>query len=273
MFLSEGANKVQAVGSDERHSELYLRLLVEQLHGVKLTQHDCEGRPSAVDYVFVSHGASGAVEMTTVQDSRATAWAEKLGGGEIIECDSPRGWTVVVDLSTRLDQLRMRLPSVVIECDRHGVSFPEHLPVDAREDEPNIGWFLATKSRLFPVESGRKGIRVQMPAVAAFPKDAGINQDLARLLLSPAIGKKLVKLRKHPDVTERHLAIGVVDVYGPGFDLLSNLKFERCVTPDWVPPESFSATHVWITGGSTDVLAWSRPEGWQWRALQGVGRA
>ena len=93
------------MGSGERNSELYLKLLIEQLHGVSLTQHDRDGRQGAVDYMFRSPSVSGAVEMTTVQDGRAAAWGSKLGGGETIECHSPWGWTVVVDLGTRLARM------------------------------------------------------------------------------------------------------------------------------------------------------------------------
>jgi hypothetical protein len=93
---------------------LYLKVLIERLHGVSLAQHDRDGRQGAVDYVFRTPSASGAVEMTTVQDGRAAAWGTKLGGGETIACLSPRGWTVVVDLGTRLDQLRRWQTQLVI---------------------------------------------------------------------------------------------------------------------------------------------------------------
>jgi hypothetical protein len=255
------------VGSGERNSELYLKLLIEQLHGVSLTQHDRDGRQSAVDYVFRSPSASGAVEMTTVQDGRAAAWGSRLGNGETIECLSPRGWTVVVDLSTRLDQLRQRLPSVVAACDCYGVTSPAHLPAAAQE-ETDVRWFDSTGNSLHTVD-GRPGtIRVQMPPVVAFPQAEGLNEDLAELLSSTPIAAKLAKLHDHPnDVSERHLAIGVADIYGSGFDLLDNLKMGRRDMPEYEPPDSFAATHLWVTAGGYSVLTWNRADGWVWREL------
>jgi hypothetical protein len=111
---------------DERHSERYLRAVIELLHGVELEQFDRDGRQRAVDYVFASpNGATGAVEMTTYRDGRAAALQSNLNDdGETITCESPRGWAVTVELRTRLDRLRTRLPSVIAACDRHGVDDP-----------------------------------------------------------------------------------------------------------------------------------------------------
>jgi hypothetical protein len=255
------------VGPGERNSELYLKLLVERLHGVSLTQHDRDGRQGAVDYVFTSPTASGAVAMTTIHDGRAAAWGSKLSDGETIECLSPHGWTVVVDLGTRLDHLRRRLPSVVAACDRYGVTTPAQLPVAAHEDI-DVRWFDSTGNSLYTVD-GRPGtIRVQMPPVVAFPRTEGLNHDLADLLSSTAIATKLAKLQNHPDdVSERHLAIGVADIYGSGFDLLDNLKMSRGDVPEYEPPDGFAATHLWVTAGGYSVLAWNRGDGWVWREL------
>jgi len=246
---------------------LYLKLLIEQLHGVSLTQHDRDGRQGAVDYMFRSPSVSGAVEMTTVQDGRAAAWGSKLGGGETIECHSPWGWTVVVDLGTRLDQLRRRLPSVVAACDHHWVTSQTHLPAAAQQNA-DVRWFDSTGNSLYTVD-GRPGtIRVQMPPVFAFPRTEGLDEDLAELLSSAAIGAKLCKLRDYPDdVSERHLAIGVADIYGSGFDLLDNLKMGRCDVPEYEPPDGFAATHLWVTAGGHSVLTWTRAAGWVWREL------
>lgn len=253
------------VRSGERNSELHLKLLIEQLHGVSLTQRDRDGRQGAVDFVFTSPSASGAVEMTTIQDGRAAAWVSKLGDGETIECISPHGWTVVVDLGTRLDHLRRRLPSVVAACDRHGVTSPAQLPVAAHEDS-DVRWFDSTGNSLHTVD-GRPGtIRVQMPLVVAFPRTEGLDEDLAELLSS--IAAKLAKLRGHPnDVSERHLAVGVADIYGSGFDLLNTLKMGRRDMPQYQPPDGFAATHLWVTAGGYSVLTWNRTDRWVWREL------
>ncbi|WP_156747964.1 hypothetical protein [Mycobacterium sp. E3198] len=252
--------------SAERNSELYLRLLIEQLHGVSLTQHDRDGLQGAVDYIFMSPSASGAVEMTTVQDRRAAAWGTELDDGETIACPSPRGWTVVVDLGTRLDHLRRRLPAIVAACDCHGVTSSTHLPF-AAHDDADIRWFASTNNRLHAVD-GRPGtIRIDMPPVVAFPRTEGLDEDLAALLSSAAIATKLEKLRNHPGVSERHLAIGVPDIYGSGFDLLDNLRMGRRDVPQFQMPDGLPATHVWLTAGGYAVLTWNRTDGWIWREL------
>lgn len=256
------------MSSREINSELYLRGVVEQLHSVVLIQHDLDGRQNAVDYVFTSPSASGAVEMTTIQDRRAAAWGSKLDDGETIACSSPRGWTLVVDLGTRLDHLRRRLPAVVAECDRFGVTSPDQLPPAARSDV-NVRWFDSTRNRLY-AHDGRPGtIRVQMPAVFAFPRAEGLGEELADLLASEAITTKLDKLRKHPGVSERHLAIGVSDIYGSGFNLLNNLAIDGQDLPEFELPDDFAATHLWLSSGGYRVLTWTRADGWVWRKLSG----
>jgi hypothetical protein len=254
------------VRSGERNSELYLKLVIEQLHGVSLTQHDRDGLQGAVDYVFTSPSRSGAVEMTTVQDGRAAAWGSKLDDGETIACPSPRGWTVVVDLGTRLDHLRRWLPAVVAACDRYGVTSSAYLPF-AAQDDADVRWFASTDNRLHAV-AGRPGtILVNMPPVVAFPRSEGLGEDLGDLLSSDAIATKLDKLRNHPGVSERHLAIGVSDIYGPGFDLLNNLAIDARDLPTFELPDGFPATHLWLTSGGYSVLTWNRANGWAWREL------
>ncbi|MCV7078462.1 hypothetical protein H7I94_24670 [Mycobacterium szulgai] len=233
---------------------------------MSLTQHDLDGRQGAVDYVFASPSGSGAVEMTTVQDPRAAAWGSKLDDGGTFECASPQDWTVVVDLRTRLNDLRRRLPAVLAACDRYGVSSPAQLPAAAREDT-DVRWFNSTRSRLHAVD-GRPGIiRVQMPAVFAFPRAEGLGEDLADLLSSAAIATKLDKLLSHRGVSERHLAIGVSDIYGSGFDLLDNLRMGRLDVPEYELPGGFAATHLWLTAGGQSVLTWNRADDWAWREL------
>ncbi|MCF1814182.1 hypothetical protein [Mycobacterium intracellulare] len=257
------------MGPGERHSELYLKLLVEQLHGVSLIQHDRGGLQGAVDYVFTSPSASGAVEMTTVQDGRAAAWASKLDELDesvTFDCPSPRGWTVVVDLGTRLDHLQRRLPSVINACDQYGVTSPAQLPVTAH-DAADVRWFASTYNRLHPVD-GRPGtVRVEMPSVFAFPRSDGLGEDLAKLLSSKAITTKLDKLRSHPGVSERHLAVGVSDIYAAGFDLLNDLAIDGRDLPEFEPPGGFGVTHLWFTSGGYLVLTWNRFNGWSWRQL------
>ncbi|MBS4730614.1 hypothetical protein MSM1_20595 [Mycobacterium sp. SM1] len=56
-------------------------------------------------------------------------------------------------------------------------------------------------------------------------------------------------------------------LYGPGFDLYDQLLSQRGYVPAHVPPDDFTATHLWITGGYRAVLTWTRPGGWAWRSL------
>jgi hypothetical protein len=108
---------------------------------------------------------------------------------------------------------------------------------------------------------------VNMPPVVAFPRTEGLDEDLADLLSSAAIATKLDKLRNHLGVSERHLAIGVSDIYGSGFDLLDNLRMGRRGLPEFEVPHGFGATHLWLTAGGYSVLTWNRADGWIWREL------
>jgi hypothetical protein len=103
------------------------------------TARDANG---PVDYVFTSPGGvTGAVEMTTYRDGRAAALQSNLNeDGEKLGCESLRGWAVTVELGTKLDQLRKRLPSVIAACDRHGVDDPMRLP--GSESGADIKWFV-----------------------------------------------------------------------------------------------------------------------------------
>jgi hypothetical protein len=217
--------------------------------------------------VFTSPGGvTGAVEMTTYRDGRAAALQSKLNDdGETITVDSPRGWAVRVELDTKLDQLRKRLPSVIVACDRHGVDDPMRLP--ANESGADVQWFVLAGLGLSPSALSAPGtVAVRMPPTAGWPRDENLDHDLDRMLTDAGIASKLRKLRDHHGVTERHLAVGV-HLYGPGFDLFDQLLSQRGYVPNYAPPGDFAATHLWITGGYHPVLTWTRPHGWAWRTL------
>lgn len=253
------------MSSVERQSERYLRKVIELLHGVTLELFDRDGLQNVVDYVFTSPSGGGAVEITTYRDGRAAAWFSKLSDSEVIECASARGWTVVVELRTKLAQLKQRLPSVIAACDRHDVDRPDLVPVS--DWDADVQWLLSTGINLYPSPASSPGtVRVQMPPTMGFPSSEGLDRDLDRMLSNTKIATKLHKLREHRDVTERHLAIGV-DWYGSGFDLIDNLLMKRGYVPQLAPPDDFAATHIWLSGGGWDVLTWTLPNGWAWRSL------
>jgi hypothetical protein len=253
--------------SDERHSERYLRGVIELFHGVELRQFDRDGRQRAVDYVFTSpDGVTGAVEMTTYRDGRAAALQSNMNEyGETLSCDSPRGWAVTVELGTKLDQLRARLPSVIAACDRHGVDDPIRLPLS--ESGADIQWFVSAGLSLSPSALSSPGaVALRLPPTAGFPRDENLDRDLSRMFADTRIASKLAKLRDHLGVMERHLAVGV-HIYGAGFDLFSQLLSHTGYVPEYALPDDFAATHLWITGGYHPVLTWTRPGGWEWRLL------
>ena len=255
------------MSDDERQSERYMRAVIEQLHGVTLTPHDRDGLQRAVDYVFDAGDLQGAVEVTTVTDGRAAAWSAKLDTGQTMSCASPRGWSVTVGLDTRLSELQRRLPAIVAACDRHQVDYPSRVPVTAWDAD--LLWIFADDSTLHPSPTARPGtIRFGMPPALGFPDAEGLDRDLAQLLSDEKIAAKLRKLRDHAGVDERHLAIGVMDAYRTGFDLLDHLLMGRDHQPRYQPPvDDFPATHLWITGGGYSVLTWTRQGGWAWRTL------
>lgn len=253
------------MSSGERQSERYLREVIGLLHGVTLELFDRDGLQNVVDYVFASPNGGGAVEMTTYRDNRAAAWFSKLSDSEVIDCASERGWTVVVELGTKLAQLKQRLPVVIAACDRRRVDRPDLLPVT--DWDADIRWFITTGINLYPSPASKPGtVRVQMPPTMGFPSSKGLDGDIERLLSDAKVATKLSKLRDHPDVAERHLAIGV-DWYGPGFNLIDNLLMKRDYLPQYAPPDDFAATHIWLSGGGWDVLNWTRSNGWVWRSL------
>lgn len=256
------------MADDERRTERFMARLVEVLHGVSLTPFDVDGRQRAVDYVFDSGRTTGAVEVTTIQDGRAVQWWNKLDDGRTtIPCDSPRGWVVTVALGARLDALARRLPAVVAACDRYEVDQPSHVPWDERDHD--VEWLVSSDNTLRVSTASQPGtIRIQMPTSGGFVSAASENVDieLDRVMSSGQFRRKLDKLRDHPDVDERHLAIGV-DLYGPTH-LVDRLLTQRGAVPRYSPPSEFSATHVWIHGGfGQSVLTWNRVDGWSWRTL------
>ncbi|WP_333894504.1 hypothetical protein [Mycolicibacterium gadium] len=253
------------MSGDERQSERYLRMVIELLHGVTLELFDRDGLQNVVDYVFSSPNGDGAVEITTARDGRAAAWFSKLRESDSIDCASERGWTVEVELGTKLAQLKQRLPAVIAACDRHQVDRPDLLHVD--DWDADVAWFITTGINLYRSPASQPGtVRVQMPTTVGFPSSEGLDDDLARLMSDAKIATKLSKLRDHPGVTERHLAIGV-DWYGPGFNLIDNLLFGFGHLPHYAPPDDFAATHIWLSGEGWDVLTWTRSTGWAWRSL------
>lgn len=253
--------------SDESRSEAYLRGIIELLHGVELQPFDCDGRQRAVDYIFSSpEGVTGAVEMTTYRDGSAAALQAKLNNdGGTIPVDSSRGWLVQVERSTKLDRLQSRLRPLIAACDRHGVDDPVLLPAD--EHNVDVQWFVSSELGLSPSGLAAPGIMiVQLPPVAGWPRLENLDQDLDRMLTDKLVVSKLNKLHDHHDVTERHLAVGV-DLYRAGFELVNQLLSPRGYVPEYVLPEDFAATHLWITAGFGPVLAWTRSSGWAWTPL------
>lgn len=253
----------------ESQSERYLRAVIEHFRGVELERFDCDGRQRAVDYVFASpDGVLGAVEMTTYRDTRSAEMQSKWAKGATIICDSPRGWAVMVELGTKIDSLRNRLPPVIAACDRYGFDDPAQLPQDGVGEE--IGWFALERLRLFPSGFSVPGtVSVHLPPAVGFPRDANLDHELEQMLTDALITSKLSKLRDHQGVTERHLAVGV-GINGPGFDLMYQLISPREYIPDYAQPEDFAATHLWITAGFRPVLTWNRPGGWAWRSISPV---
>lgn len=242
--------------------------VVELLHGVTLVPFDRDGRQRAVDYVFSSEHTSGAVEVTTIQDGRAVTWWTKLDDGEkTISCPSPRGWLLTITLAARLDELQRRLPAVVAACDRHNVNRPADVPWTDSDDD--LRWFISGENNLRVSDASKPGtIRIQMPPSGGVVSSAsdGVDADLAQVMSSGLLRRKLDKLRDHLGVVERHLAIGV-DLYGPTH-LVDRLLTKRGSLPKYDPQEDFAATHVWIYGGfGQAVLAWDRTGGWTWRTL------
>lgn len=252
---------------DESNSELYLRGVIESLHGVELEQFDCDGRQRAVDYVFTSpEGVNGAVEMTTYRDGQAAALQAKLNdNGETIPVDSPRGWAVRVELSTKLDQLQARLRTVIAACDHHGVDDPVRLPVS--ENDADVQWFVLSGLVLSPSALSAPGtVVMHLPPTTGWPRAENLDHDLERMFTDARVVSKLHKLHDHQGVTERHLAVGV-DPYRAGFDLVDQLLSPRGHVPAYVPHDDFAASHLWITGGYQHVLTWRRPSGWAWASL------
>jgi len=137
------------------------------------------------------------------------------------------------------------------------------------EWDDHLRWIGDNHNNLRPSPADRPGtIRIDMPPRSGFPNDEGLERDLARLLCDDTIAAKLRKLGDHHGVSERHLALGVMDFYAAGSDLLEHLLMgrERQI-PKYQPAQDFPATHVWISGGSHAVLSWNRGDGWQWRTL------
>ena len=252
----------------ESRQEKYMKRVVELLHKVPLTLFDVPGRTGAVDYVFSSsQRGEGAVEVTTIRDEKAAAWELLLDSdAKTIECASSRSWALTVELKTKRAELEKRIPRVVDLLDCYAVDDPLQLPVE--EWSEDVLWLLASQNRLRPTGFGPVGtVRVDLPAQVGLVDDEGTDRDLSRVLGTNHMQSKASKLMKHPDINERHLAVGVA-MYGPGFTLLNQLMFDPGRPPSWDPRQVLEGvTHIWLSGGTRDVLAWDLSTDWHWRQL------
>ncbi|WP_280309020.1 hypothetical protein [Nocardia abscessus] len=242
--------------------------MLERLHDVQLTPFDLGGRQNAVDYVFTSDRGAGAVEMTTIRDGQAAAWQSRLALHEdqLIRCASTRAWMLSIDLTTQRKTLQARIPPVIELLDGRNLDSLSQLPIE--EWTEDVRWLAQSQNNLQPSSYGDSGtVRLWLPAQARIVDDGQIDADLAREFSTPLMQGKAEKLRKHSDVVERHLAIGVA-MYGPGFTLLDQLMFSPGHPPRWDPqPVLAGVTHIWLTCGTRDVLAWDVLAGWSWRRL------
>lgn len=244
-----------------------MRLVIEQLHEVQLIQYDRDGRQGAVDYVFESDTGGGAVEVTTIQDGDATQWFGLLDGGGTIECDTARAWSLTIDLKSKLKDLKKRLPADIAACDRNGADTPLRIPVE--QWDADVRWMRSSQYDLRVTDYGVPGIvRLAMPGIAGVVSggSSDLDREIQDLLTGGRLDSKLAKLRRHPEVAERHLAVGV-DFYGSGFGLIDSLLIHRDVVPTYEPPTDLPVTHLWINGGGYAVLTWNRADGWAWRLL------
>ncbi|MEU1550878.1 hypothetical protein [Nocardia sp. NPDC005745] len=170
-------------------------------------------------------------------------------------------------LSTRRKTLEVWIPRINELLDRYGVDFVWQLPAEQVPTEA-VRWLISSQNTLRPNDDGEPGtVRLWLPAQTGIMNDEQFDVDVARALTTDRMLTKVEKLRKHPDVAERHLAIGVM-MYGPGFTLLDQLLFGPGQPPRWDPrPGLVGVTHIWLTGGAYDVLAWDVAAGWNWRRL------
>ncbi|MFT3901324.1 MAG: hypothetical protein QM728_13910 [Gordonia sp. (in: high G+C Gram-positive bacteria)] len=251
----------------ENSTERFMRFAIECVHEVELELWDTNGRQNAVDYVFTSPNGNGAVEVTSIRNSDAAAWYSVLGESHRIAVPSPRGWSLEVGLHTRRSDLLEYLPGVIRLCDQVGVDRLGALTPSEWTDD--VQWVASNTKHLRTAEwVGQGQVFIRLPGVSGM---VTVNQDVlddqvAALLNDPRLEGKLAKLRLHPDVSERHIAVGV-DLYGTEFGLVDALLRGRDLLPTYTPPADFCATHIWLNGGGWVVLAWNRDESWRWCEL------
>lgn len=245
---------------EERFAEEVLRRVL----GATVTGRDDNSRSRMVDALFeLPDGRLGALEVTTICD-RATMEQERLAAKRDWHVDGARwAWAVNANGRLSLRAFGEHLPTIVLACERHGVTDPAAIAWEMRDNQA-FRWLSSTNVSFIglPGTSHPGKVWVMPDGGGGFVPEHldGLPGWLEQRLTEPDMVENLDKLRA-TGREEQHLFLRVHDSAMP-YALYDPLAFAS-----YVPATPLNApeglTGLWLVPQwRNPVLWWSVVGGW-----------
>lgn len=236
--------------------------LVGHATGTRVVPYDVDGRQSAVDFILEwPDGRVAALEVTLIVEAESIAW-QGLASKEKWRWPAATSWEFRPNKVNFPYKLTRRAALRAVElCDHWSVDTPAELPTETLANEQELVQFLADDIGSLRRTPFNPGIVLYQSTQAEFMDAAP--QDFGHVVESwhqqPHIASHIEKLKKAPQVSERHLFLIPVD------EILPARFFTDDFESPTVAPEGFAGLDaIWVWSNFWHRYLLYRDESWSW---------
>lgn len=254
-----------------RDEELWVSSCITHvLSNVEVRQHDDQSHDSMYDLDLIyPDGSKAAVEVTSAVDGESVAlWKLMNGDGRWQEPSLIGGWSVSLVPSARAKVIKSRLPILLADFERRGLTRfePSTFPADPRDAlARSLGVASAWQG---PTDyPGSVYLTIELPSERSGGMVADTGDALATWLSEWTHESHQNDNRRKlasSSATERHLFILVSGFTTAPFSVTDLLMRDHAPLPTIDPDLPDEITDVWVmsTWNSGDGFRWSSPRGW-----------
>lgn len=257
-------------GFAERAEQIAAHLVAHDT-GASVVLHDKAGLQSAVDYLLNwSDGRRGALEVTLVIEPASIEWQGKAAK-DGWRWSSETSWDFrPADINFHYTRTRRTVLRAVELCDEWLVDAPEALPAEVLAKESDVNAFVINEEGSLRRSPFSAGVTVYPSIRAEFVDSAPV--DFAQVVESwhgqAHIASHIEKVRKAPDVSERHLFLVALD------DVLPTRFFTDDFETPKSPPQGFDGVDaLWIWSNYWHRFLVFRNRSWRWLEFPDVTQA
>ncbi|MFC7432887.1 MULTISPECIES: hypothetical protein [unclassified Agrococcus] len=237
--------------------------LVGHATGASVTVHDRDGRQSAVDYILEwPDGRRGALEVTLVIDPTSIEWQGKAAK-ERWRWPAGTSWDFrPAEKNFHYKRTRQAVLRAVQLCDAWAVDTPADLPAEVLAIENDVSSFLADQTGTLRRSPFSAGVTVYPCVRAEFRAPTDFSQVVESWHVQPHLASHIEKVRKAPDVTERHLFLVPLD------DVLPEKFFTDDFEVPQLPPQGFGGVDaLWFWSNYWHRCLVFSDQEWRWLDL------